>query len=702
MAVGLLLLVGLGGFAGWRAWNVPATEQLASSQPATEKASAPSLDLLDPAKIPAKERYDWQPKELVAVLGERRGYHGGEWPGHGNSIAVKFSPDGSRLISSGYCFQGLRMWDPRTLDLIAGFGQPVQVNYGLQFSAAGDVLAGLQIGSQDKIWNLAGDHPTPFRWQTPAGGTRYFWSNGLKSWVTAYPSDVTVWAPSDGQPIQKVSYPLGSVGPAAFVALSPSGKRVAISTAQGTLQCFDVSPEVITATQPAKTAGNEIPPLIPWNPAGDGFAAALPTGPIELWNAKSDALTLRTTISCPSPAISLDYSADGKRLAAGGSAGTVRIWDIDTDPVAEPIELRAGETTVKAAISPDGRTVATLGEEGRVRLWDLKQDPPAEMFPPTGHRGWVNSVAFSPDGKQLASAGHDQTIRLWDLSGHTPRALDPILTSHLAGSPEVLHLRYSSDGKTLFSGNVGLTYAWDLTQPEPVGTFLHNGQEVRDLFVDSQGGLAMIAEGFGNGAIGLVDLTSGKPVPRTVPNPRGGILGAKFSRDGRWLVYDASWYENKNIAQRVILDLAANPITERVVPDEGYCVFALSPDGGRLATISEDRLKLWDLSQPVFENPTTLNAPKWNWTCAIYVANGRGLLAADGLGRVVCWDTSTYKKIARPTAPDEPKLWQLPGWVRDMIPSPDGRYLATANSDGSVYILRIDSLFAAPTAAGEN
>jgi hypothetical protein len=58
-----------------------------------------------------------------------------------------------------------------------------------------------------------------------------------------------------------------------------------------------------------------------------------------------------------------------------------------------------------------------------------------------------------------------------------------------------------------------------------------------------------------------------------------------------------------------------------------------------------------------------------------------------------------YKKIARPTTPDEPKLWQLPGWVRDMVPSPDGRYLATANCDGSVYILRLDSLFAAE--AGE-
>src|SRR5438045_3855656 len=35
-----------------------------------------AMDGLDPAKIPPLERFDWQPKELVGVLGEHRGRHG--------------------------------------------------------------------------------------------------------------------------------------------------------------------------------------------------------------------------------------------------------------------------------------------------------------------------------------------------------------------------------------------------------------------------------------------------------------------------------------------------------------------------------------------------------------------------------------------------------------------------------------------------
>jgi hypothetical protein len=45
-------------------------------QPAAPVASP--LDKLDPAQIPAAERFDWQPKELVAVLGEHRRRHWGD------------------------------------------------------------------------------------------------------------------------------------------------------------------------------------------------------------------------------------------------------------------------------------------------------------------------------------------------------------------------------------------------------------------------------------------------------------------------------------------------------------------------------------------------------------------------------------------------------------------------------------------------
>src|SRR5262249_4499905 len=69
------------------------------------------LDHLDPANIPAHERFPWQPKELVAVLGEHRGR---QWS---SLIGVAFSANG-KLVASCGGDNHIYVWDATTLRLI--------------------------------------------------------------------------------------------------------------------------------------------------------------------------------------------------------------------------------------------------------------------------------------------------------------------------------------------------------------------------------------------------------------------------------------------------------------------------------------------------------------------------------------------------------------------------------------------------------
>src|SRR5262249_5314620 len=71
------------------------------------------LDALDPAKIPAQERFPWQPKELVAVLGEHRQRH---W---GRVQCVAYSPDGKRIASGDFDHDVIRVWDAETMRELA-------------------------------------------------------------------------------------------------------------------------------------------------------------------------------------------------------------------------------------------------------------------------------------------------------------------------------------------------------------------------------------------------------------------------------------------------------------------------------------------------------------------------------------------------------------------------------------------------------
>ncbi len=75
------------------------------------KAGNP-LDRLDPNLIPAEERFAWQPKELVAVIGEHRGR---SWTNGKYGIAsLDFSPDG-KTIACGSAGNRVQLFDSQTL-----------------------------------------------------------------------------------------------------------------------------------------------------------------------------------------------------------------------------------------------------------------------------------------------------------------------------------------------------------------------------------------------------------------------------------------------------------------------------------------------------------------------------------------------------------------------------------------------------------
>ena len=79
------------------------------------------LDDLQPEDIPAAERFDWQPQEMVQVLGSHAWRHWGDYQ-HVPGPALAFSDDGKQVIvieGTHHNFVGsgrneLRIWDAAT------------------------------------------------------------------------------------------------------------------------------------------------------------------------------------------------------------------------------------------------------------------------------------------------------------------------------------------------------------------------------------------------------------------------------------------------------------------------------------------------------------------------------------------------------------------------------------------------------------
>ncbi|MBI3681727.1 MAG: pentapeptide repeat-containing protein, partial [Acidobacteria bacterium] len=138
----------------------------------------------------------------------------------------------------------------------------------------------------------------------------------------------------------------------------------------------------------------------------------------------------------------IDWSPDGKLIAAASEDGVIRVHDGVTGQVRR---ILAGHTAPVNAIawSRDGRLLASGSDDKTVRLWQPSSGKLVRTL--EGHQYGVSAVAWRGDGRQLASGSSDQTVRLWEpSSGKLVRTLE----GHQYG---VSAVAWSEDGRLLAS-----------------------------------------------------------------------------------------------------------------------------------------------------------------------------------------------------------------------------------------------------------
>jgi WD40 repeat protein len=108
------------------------------------------------------------------------------------------------------------------------------------------------------------------------------------------------------------------------------------------------------------------------------------------------------------------------------------------------------------------------------------------------------------------------------------------------------------------------------------------------------------------------------------------------------------------------------------------------PDSKRLATVHDTgNLAIWDVAsrQKLAGTEDVVR----NTVSAFAVSPAGSLLAAVQIGtQVAVWDASEPKTLKKLRDP-----WTFPGTVHALTFDPTGTFLATANANGTVYILRV-------------
>lgn len=201
--------------------------------------------------------------------------------------------------------------------------------------------------------------------------TLEFSRDGSTLAATGHTGSVRVWDVATGK--ERLDLTRAETEPRSprVVALMGSGKWLAVTTAQASIELVHVltgDRRTVSTSGSASGSASTVSSLL-FLPGDATLAIGRSSGFIDLWDVRSD--TLGSSLIGHTDAVRcLASTSEGRTLASASLDGTVRLWSMPTSTEVAAFEDSAVGSASSLAFSPDDNLLVAGFESGVVRLWD--------------------------------------------------------------------------------------------------------------------------------------------------------------------------------------------------------------------------------------------------------------------------------------------------------------------------------------------
>jgi WD40 repeat protein len=298
----------------------------------------------------------------------------------------------------------------------------------------------------------------------------------------------------------------------------------------------------------------------------------------RVWNAGSGELLHE--LRHDGPVSRVAFSPDGGRILTASSAGTVRVWDTASGNLLREVKVAAGGTLptrrlVSVTFSADGTRSLTAMQLGRTQVWDVTGGKVVGEL--KGQPNWLASAAISRDGTRAITAG-TETAWIWD-------ATDGAMLHELAGHKDFIHaVAFNPDGTRIVTGaGDRIARVWDVASGELLREFTGHDAAIQAVAFSADG--ASLVTASIDQTARLWNIATGEFL-RELKGHADGVTSVAFSADGR-VVTGSS---DRTLR---IWDVAGEPRPLR--HDRDVMTAAFDATGSRVVTASADKTaRIWD------------------------------------------------------------------------------------------------------------